>query len=424
MVLHQKWISTRLLLFNSLCCFNIFQDLEAYGTSYKGLAKLNRLVYIAEHCPPLKIEALRMALAYVMTTYNTNMYQSVHKKLQEAVSRWVAVYCWSNHQKARFVFIFFFTKKKNEKTHKGQKGESKWLNKSPNFKHSSQPYILLQFLHFTGCRGWSSSQCASFGFPVDRNDCEESSHEVRKARHRSEELQKQFHQGKHKVNAEDKKTKKNEMCTVENQIVSLAMCVPTRTPCRSPLSLRGLIGAECPYWTMVCREVWWTLPAKFQNALKMIVVMKLSCVCNQCASRSPKSNFAVALYSETSASPVVLVSRRGHDDLGDHYLDCGDLSNALKCYSRARDYCTSSKHVVNMCLNVIKVFVQNFLQSKVPVRQEKNQRRVPQVETGKICCVVKSSATRNFSFVHRSAYICRIGLMSSVTWTRQKLHLK
>ena len=28
--------------------------------------------------------------------------------------------------------------------------------------------------------------------------------------------------------------------------------------------------------------------------------------------------------------------RRGHDDLGDHYLDCGDLGNALKCYSRAR----------------------------------------------------------------------------------------
>lgn len=49
------------------------------------------------------------------------------------------------------------------------------------------------------------------------------------------------------------------------------------------------------------------------------------------------------------------ICRRGHDDLGDHYLDCGDLSNALKCYSRARDYCTSAKHVINMCLNVIKV---------------------------------------------------------------------
>lgn len=54
--------------------------------------------------------------------------------------------------------------------------------------------------------------------------------------------------------------------------------------------------------------------------------------------------------------------RRGHDDLGDHYLDCGDLSHALKCYSRARDYCTSGKHVVNMCLNVIKVsvYLQNW----------------------------------------------------------------
>lgn len=65
----------------------IVQDLEAYATSYKGLAKLNRLVYIAEHCPPLKIESLRMALAYVLATYNTNMYQTIHKKLQEAVSR-------------------------------------------------------------------------------------------------------------------------------------------------------------------------------------------------------------------------------------------------------------------------------------------------------------------------------------------------
>jgi len=51
------------------------------------------------------------------------------------------------------------------------------------------------------------------------------------------------------------------------------------------------------------------------------------------------------------------VCRRGHDDLGDHYLDCGDLANALKCYSRARDYCTTARHLVNMCLNVIKVLL-------------------------------------------------------------------
>ena len=54
--------------------------------------------------------------------------------------------------------------------------------------------------------------------------------------------------------------------------------------------------------------------------------------------------------------------RRGHDDLGDHYLDCGDLCNALKCYSRARDYCISAQHIINMCMNVIQVsiYLQNW----------------------------------------------------------------
>ena len=54
--------------------------------------------------------------------------------------------------------------------------------------------------------------------------------------------------------------------------------------------------------------------------------------------------------------------RRGHDVLGDHFLDSGDLANALKCYSRARDYCTSGRHVVSMCVNVIKVsvYLQNW----------------------------------------------------------------
>lgn len=71
-----------------------------------------------------------------------------------------------------------------------------------------------------------------------------------------------------------------------------------------------------------------------------------------------KSHLRVTCSVRSLAScfdPLSILPRRGHDDLGDHYLDCGDLSNALKCYSRARDYCTSAKHVINMCLNVIKV---------------------------------------------------------------------
>uniref|UniRef100_UPI00358FBBF2 COP9 signalosome complex subunit 1-like isoform X2 n=2 Tax=Myxine glutinosa TaxID=7769 RepID=UPI00358FBBF2 len=68
--------------------------------------------------------------------------------------------------------------------------------------------------------------------------------------------------------------------------------------------------------------------------------------------------------------------RRGYDDLGDHYLDCGDLSNALRCYSRARDYCTSSKQSVNMCLNVIKVsvYLQNWSHVLAYVRRAETTR--------------------------------------------------
>ncbi|XP_065570904.1 COP9 signalosome complex subunit 1-like [Artemia franciscana] len=49
--------------------------------------------------------------------------------------------------------------------------------------------------------------------------------------------------------------------------------------------------------------------------------------------------------------------RRGQEDLAEHHLDCGNYHDALKAFSRARDYCISSKHIVDMCLNVIKVSI-------------------------------------------------------------------
>jgi COP9 signalosome complex subunit 1 len=54
--------------------------------------------------------------------------------------------------------------------------------------------------------------------------------------------------------------------------------------------------------------------------------------------------------------------RRGHDDLGDHYLDAGDFFNAVRCYVRSRDYCVTPRHMVSMCMNVIKAsfYMQNW----------------------------------------------------------------
>src|SRR5262249_32691047 len=48
----------------------------------------------------------------------------------------------------------------------------------------------------------------------------------------------------------------------------------------------------------------------------------------------------------------------GHMDLAEHHYKCGDYENALKCYARIRDYCTSSKHLFDQCLDGINVGFQ------------------------------------------------------------------
>ncbi|ELK38335.1 COP9 signalosome complex subunit 1, partial [Myotis davidii] len=150
------------------------QDLEQYAASYSGLMRIERLQFIADHCPPLRVEALKMALSFVQRTFNVDVYEEIHRKLSEATS-------------------------------------TAWVEA----------------------------------------------------------------------------TRKKALLKLE----------------KLDTDLKNYKG----------------------NSIKESI-------------------------------------RRGHDDLGDHYLDCGDLSNALKCYSRARDYCTSAKHVINMCLNVIKVsvYLQNW----------------------------------------------------------------
>ncbi|XP_064171116.1 COP9 signalosome complex subunit 1-like isoform X1 [Anguilla rostrata] len=169
-------------------------DLEQYASSYSGLMRMERLQFIADHCPPLRVEALKMALSFVQRTFNVDVYEEIHRKLTEATR------------------------------------------------------------------------------------------EV---------------QG-----------------------------VPDAVP-------EG--GAEPP-----------ALDTAWAESTRKKALLKLE-----------KLDTDLKNYKGNSIKESI---RRGHDDLGDHYLDCGDLSNALKCYSRARDYCTSAKHVINMCLNVIKVsvYLQNW----------------------------------------------------------------
>ena len=176
-------------------------DLEAYANSFTGLAKIYRLIFIADHCPSLRLDALKMSINYVTsTTYNVAMYQHLHKKLADLTAT------------------------------------------------------------------------QNVGGPVPLPD----------------------------------------------------------------------IAAQSNTQDVPSYDAVWMEQKNKKAALKL---EKLDNDLKNSKSNSIKESI-----------------RRGHDDLGDHYLSCGELPNALKCYSRARDYCTSGKHVVNMCLNVIKVsiYLQNW----------------------------------------------------------------
>lgn len=49
--------------------------------------------------------------------------------------------------------------------------------------------------------------------------------------------------------------------------------------------------------------------------------------------------------------------RRAQDDLGDHYLDCGELENAFNAYAKSRDYVITPRSQINQCLNMIRVSI-------------------------------------------------------------------
>ncbi|OBZ76758.1 COP9 signalosome complex subunit 1b, partial [Grifola frondosa] len=47
--------------------------------------------------------------------------------------------------------------------------------------------------------------------------------------------------------------------------------------------------------------------------------------------------------------------RMAHRDLGDFYRATGDQSAALKHYTKSREFCTTSQHVLDMCLSILEV---------------------------------------------------------------------
>ena len=44
-----------------------------------------------------------------------------------------------------------------------------------------------------------------------------------------------------------------------------------------------------------------------------------------------------------------------HRDLGDFYRSTGDYATSLKHYTKSREFCTTSQHVLDMCLSILEV---------------------------------------------------------------------
>jgi len=79
--------------------------------------------------------------------------------------------------------------------------------------------------------------------------------------------------------------------------------------------------------------------------------------------------------------------RDSHNKMGEHYYDRGELNSALKCYVRTRDYCTTPQHVIDMCLNVIKVNIEmnNFAHVLNYVgKAEQNPGEIDPITRGKL----------------------------------------
>lgn len=78
-------------------------DLDFYANSYTGLAKLHRLIFIADHCPSLRLEALKMAINYVMSTYNVTLYQHLHRKVGN-LKKFKLIFFVILHAQARTIY--------------------------------------------------------------------------------------------------------------------------------------------------------------------------------------------------------------------------------------------------------------------------------------------------------------------------------
>ncbi|TFK52824.1 PCI-domain-containing protein [Heliocybe sulcata] len=58
--------------------------------------------------------------------------------------------------------------------------------------------------------------------------------------------------------------------------------------------------------------------------------------------------------------------RMAHRDLGEFYRSVGDYSTSLKHFTKSREFCTTNQHIIEMCLSVLEILIEQRNYSHIP----------------------------------------------------------
>ncbi|OQE36950.1 hypothetical protein PENCOP_c011G08331 [Penicillium coprophilum] len=96
--------------------------------------------------------------------------------------------------------------------------------------------------------------------------------------------------------------------------------------------------------------------------------------------------------------------RMGHEDLGNHHYETGDLPAASKAYSRMRDYCTTPNHITSMLFKMVNVAVErgDWLSVQSNVHRLRNSQSKPDDAAKNLSKITAASA---LSHMHQASYL-------------------
>nr|CDS26212.1 COP9 signalosome complex subunit 1 [Hymenolepis microstoma] len=104
------------------------------------------------------------------------------------------------------------------------------------------------------------------------------------------------------------------------------------------------------------------------------------------ASRVNKTRDHLETELKTSKiNGIVVHARKAYIEMGDFWLKCGDFLNALRCYTRSREYSQSPGDDVNSCLKITRMAIlqANWTQAGAYAKLAEN------------CCEVDCTASKN-----------------------------